>query len=282
MLELSNMLPTWQAAKPKVKYRLNCCGNAKTAAAVKYACRTQCYSTMLSGMRTLYNLLVFAMIISVVMARDFYKMLGIKRSATEKQIKSAYHKQALKWHPDKHKSENSEKASKKSSCSILTSSSAVHAGLQHSAQFAEIAAAYEVLSDPDKRKLYDQYGEDGLKPGFGTQLSVATAHLLDKVAEHARRLERHASDGGGAPGGFGGQPGGFNGFPGGGGGGFQHFGQQQCLAEQCGHGCQHSTQRAGIAVAIVCVHAAGGCCYSSFKCWQTVTVAVAMRAVLRH
>jgi preprotein translocase subunit Sec63 len=50
-----------------------------------------------SGMRTLYNLLVFAMIISVVMARDFYKMLGIKRSATEKQIKSAYHKQALKW-----------------------------------------------------------------------------------------------------------------------------------------------------------------------------------------
>jgi DnaJ-class molecular chaperone len=40
-----------------------------------------------------------------------------------------------------------------------------------SAQFAEIAAAYEVLSDPDKRKLYDQYGEDGLKPGFGTSIN---------------------------------------------------------------------------------------------------------------
>jgi DnaJ-class molecular chaperone len=54
---------------------------------------------------------------------------------------------------------------------ILTTSSALYAAMQHSAQFAEIAAAYEVLSDPDKRKLYDQYGEDGLKPGFGTFLT---------------------------------------------------------------------------------------------------------------
>jgi DnaJ-class molecular chaperone len=55
----------------------------------------------------------------------------------------------------------------------------VYAVLQHSAQFAEIAAAYEVLSDPDKRKLYDQYGEDGLKPGFGTFLTnLNTDHYI--------------------------------------------------------------------------------------------------------
>lgn len=71
------------------------------------------------------------------MGRDYYKTLGISKGATEEDIKKAYKKQALKWHPDKNKSPSAED------------------------KFKEIAEAYEVLSDPKKRDIYDQYGEEG-------------------------------------------------------------------------------------------------------------------------
>jgi curved DNA-binding protein CbpA len=77
--------------------------------------------------------------------RDFYKILGIKKTAKDRDIKRAYHKMALKWHPDKNL-DNKEEATKK---------------------FEEIANAYEVLSDEEKRKVYDMYGEEGLKRGGG-------------------------------------------------------------------------------------------------------------------
>lgn len=71
------------------------------------------------------------------MGKDYYKTLGISKGATEEDIKKAYRKQALKWHPDKNKSAAAEE------------------------KFKEIAEAYEVLSDPKKREVYDQYGEEG-------------------------------------------------------------------------------------------------------------------------
>ncbi|XP_073347613.1 dnaJ homolog subfamily B member 4 isoform X3 [Pagrus major] len=77
------------------------------------------------------------------MGKDYYKTLGISKGATEEDIKKAYRKQALKWHPDKNKSAAAEE------------------------KFKEIAEAYEVLSDPKKREVYDQYGEEGLKGGNG-------------------------------------------------------------------------------------------------------------------
>uniref|UniRef100_A0A8C6TTR2 DnaJ heat shock protein family (Hsp40) member B4 n=1 Tax=Neogobius melanostomus TaxID=47308 RepID=A0A8C6TTR2_9GOBI len=77
------------------------------------------------------------------MGKDYYKTLGISKGATEDDIKKAYRKQALKWHPDKNKSPVAEE------------------------KFKEIAEAYEVLSDPKKREVYDQYGEEGLKGGNG-------------------------------------------------------------------------------------------------------------------
>lgn len=76
------------------------------------------------------------------MAKDYYKILGISRSATEDEIKKAYRKLALKYHPDKNKTKEAEE------------------------KFKEIAEAYEVLSDKKKREVYDQYGEDGLKGGI--------------------------------------------------------------------------------------------------------------------
>lgn len=74
-----------------------------------------------------------------VMGKDYYKILGIPSGANEDEIKKAYRKMALKYHPDKNKEPNAEE------------------------KFKEIAEAYDVLSDPKKRSLYDQYGEEGKK-----------------------------------------------------------------------------------------------------------------------
>lgn len=71
------------------------------------------------------------------MGKDYYKILGIVKGAADEDIKKAYRKQALKWHPDKNKAANAEE------------------------KFKEIAEAYDVLSDPKKREIYDQYGEEG-------------------------------------------------------------------------------------------------------------------------
>lgn len=73
------------------------------------------------------------------MAKDFYKILGIGKGASDDEIKKAYRKLALKYHPDKNKAPAAEE------------------------RFKEIAEAYEVLSDKKKRDVYDQYGEDGLR-----------------------------------------------------------------------------------------------------------------------
>ncbi|XP_075773803.1 dnaJ homolog subfamily B member 6-like isoform X2 [Pelodiscus sinensis] len=76
---------------------------------------------------------------------EYYEALGIPRSASSDDIKKAYRKAALKWHPDKNP-ENKERAEQR---------------------FKEIAEAYEVLSDRSKREIYDRYGKDGLV-GAGT------------------------------------------------------------------------------------------------------------------
>ncbi|VDL85687.1 unnamed protein product [Schistocephalus solidus] len=69
--------------------------------------------------------------------------MGLEKGASEDDIKKAYRKMALKYHPDKNKSPNAEE------------------------KFKSVAEAYEVLSDPKKREIYDKYGEEGLKGGLG-------------------------------------------------------------------------------------------------------------------
>ncbi len=71
------------------------------------------------------------------MAKDFYSILGLDRSASSEDVKKAYRKLALKYHPDKNP--NDKEAEEK---------------------FKEISTAYEVLSDPEKRRRYDQYGHE--------------------------------------------------------------------------------------------------------------------------
>ena len=72
--------------------------------------------------------------------RDFYEVLGVERSAAAEEIKSAYRKAALKWHPDRNP-QNKEEAE---------------------AKFRECTEAYSVLSDAEKRQVYDTYGHAGL------------------------------------------------------------------------------------------------------------------------
>jgi len=74
----------------------------------------------------------------------FYDLLGVPPSADETQLKKAYRKLAMKWHPDKNPDDA--KAQEK---------------------FKEISEAYGILSDKDKRSTYDNYGEQGLKEGGG-------------------------------------------------------------------------------------------------------------------
>jgi molecular chaperone DnaJ len=77
--------------------------------------------------------------------RDYYDILGLKKDATKADIKSAYRKSALKWHPDKNP-DNKQEAEKK---------------------FKEINEAYQVLSDDQKRKTYDQFGHSAFDPSGG-------------------------------------------------------------------------------------------------------------------
>jgi DnaJ-class molecular chaperone len=70
------------------------------------------------------------------MAKDFYSILGVSRKADEKEIRSAYRKLARKYHPDVNPNDKAAEA-----------------------KFKEISEAHEVLGNPEKRKLYDQYGE---------------------------------------------------------------------------------------------------------------------------
>ncbi|KAK9816828.1 hypothetical protein WJX72_005531 [[Myrmecia] bisecta] len=100
------------------------------------------------GKPKLSLLLVFLLLLLSVHAvrdRKYYDILGVEVDADDRTIKKNYRKQALKWHPDRNP-DAKEKAE---------------------AKFREIAAAYETLSDPEKRKLYDQFGEEALKGAAG-------------------------------------------------------------------------------------------------------------------
>jgi len=75
--------------------------------------------------------------------KDFYKVLGVSKTASSDEIKKAYRKLALEYHPDRNKTREGDK------------------------KFKEVTEAYEVLSDPSKRQAYDQFGSSAFEQGGG-------------------------------------------------------------------------------------------------------------------
>ena len=71
--------------------------------------------------------------------RDYYEILGVERSSPDEEVKKSYRKLAMQFHPDRNPGDK--KAEEK---------------------FKEAAEAYEVLRDPEKRKIYDRYGHEGI------------------------------------------------------------------------------------------------------------------------
>lgn len=99
------------------------------------------------------------------MSKDFYKTLGVDRSASADEIKKAYRKLALKFHPDRNKAKDAE------------------------SRFAEISSAYAVLADEDKRRRYDQFGENGVGASPG---SVGFADFFSSIFDMSGRGHRRS------------------------------------------------------------------------------------------
>jgi curved DNA-binding protein len=137
--------------------------------------------------------------------RDYFKVLGVDRSADADTVKRAFRKLARQYHPDVNPGDQSAEA-----------------------KFKEISEAYEVLSDPDKRKRYEQFGQYWSQAGGGGPAGMDVdfgryGNFDDFINDLLGRFGGPGGAGfGGAPGGFGGFgsgfPGGFasSGFPGGG------------------------------------------------------------------
>ncbi|XP_017261148.1 dnaJ homolog subfamily B member 9a [Kryptolebias marmoratus] len=136
------------------------------------------------------SVLMFAVYILVITElilakKDYYDILGVPRGATERQIKKAFHKLAMKFHPDRNKSPDAE------------------------LRFREIAEAYEVLSDETKRREYDQFGDttyftgetqsgqrsDSHQPfsfNFDDMFKDFNIYSQNRHARHRRHFEEHS------------------------------------------------------------------------------------------
>ncbi len=78
------------------------------------------------------------------MARDYYEILGVSKTATDAELKKAYHKLVMKYHPDRNPGDK-----------------------EAEAKFKEVNSAYDALKDPQKRAAYDQFGENAFNGGMG-------------------------------------------------------------------------------------------------------------------
>lgn len=107
--------------------------------------------------------------------RDYYEILGVSPNASSEEIKKAYRRLAVKYHPDKNR-DNSKEAEEK---------------------FKEVSEAYKILSDGEKRKIYDQYGHAGLQADVGAGGGGFTGFDFDPFKIFDEVFGQRSSSGGG-------------------------------------------------------------------------------------
>lgn len=109
--------------------------------------------------------------------RDYYEVLGVSRGADENEIKKAYRKMAIKYHPDKNPGDKTAEEN-----------------------FKEAAEAYEVLSNPDKKRRYDQYGHAGVGGAAGGGAGFGGMNMEDIFSQFGDIFGGHFGFGGGGGG----------------------------------------------------------------------------------
>src|SRR6185436_5703164 len=112
----------------------------------------------------------------VMAKRDYYEVLGVARGANEAELKAAYRKLAMKFHPDRNSGDKDS---------------------EH--RFKEISEAYEVLKDGDKRAAYDRFGHAAFEqgggggPGFGADFASTFSDIFDDLFGMGGRRGRASS-----------------------------------------------------------------------------------------
>ncbi|MEK6734769.1 MAG: molecular chaperone DnaJ [Pseudomonadota bacterium] len=109
------------------------------------------------------------------MAEDFYKVLGVDKKVSAEDLKKAYRKLAMQYHPDRNP--NNKEAEKK---------------------FKEVAAAYEILSDPQKRAAYDSYGHSAFEQGGGFGAGTGGFHNTGGFSDMFNDIFENMMGGGGS------------------------------------------------------------------------------------
>ncbi|XP_026193739.1 dnaJ homolog subfamily B member 3 [Cyclospora cayetanensis] len=104
------------------------------------------------------------------MGKDYYRILGVPKDASDADLKKAYRKLAMKWHPDKHADAEAKKKAE--------------------AQFKDIAEAYDVLSDKERRQIYDKFGEEGLKGGAAPSGAPGGANVFYREVDPSEIFSR--------------------------------------------------------------------------------------------
>ena len=99
--------------------------------------------------------------------RDYYEVLGVEKNASDAEIKKAYRKLAMKYHPDQNPGDKSAEE-----------------------KFKEINEAYEVLSDADKKARYDQYGFAGVDPNFNPNGRFVILRPQKRAEQGPERCQR--------------------------------------------------------------------------------------------
>ena len=120
------------------------------------------------------------------MSEEFYKLLGIAKNANDSEIKKAYRKLAVKYHPDKSPADKKE---------------------EYTEKFKEITEAYEILCDPKKRQIYDKFGKDA---ALGNDNNGPGGNGVNPFDIFNQFFDSHGGGGGG--GGFPEMPEGFQQF----------------------------------------------------------------------